>query len=97
MSKSATSMDVNKSKGSSFGLSYLMLTKRNYTAWSMKMKGIPEDLLLSIVDKKNAKDAWEAIKTMSQGADRVKTARVQILKAKFEASKMKDTDLIDEL
>ncbi|KAL8088343.1 hypothetical protein AgCh_038208 [Apium graveolens] len=132
MSKSAASMDVNKSKGSSFALSYSMLTKGNYTAWSMKMKvfmqahgvwdvavepndpkaevdgkidkialammyqGISEDLLLSVVDEKNAKDSWEAIKTMSQAADRVKTARVQTLKAEFEALKIKYTDLLDE-
>ena len=30
-------MDVGKSKGGTMGLSYPMLTKTNYTAWSMKM------------------------------------------------------------
>lgn len=84
--------DVNKLKGGSFGLSYPMLAKGNYTAWSMKMRvymqahgvwdavepsdpkaaveekidkvalamiyqGIPEDMLLSLADKRTAKDA----------------------------------------
>ena len=33
-----TSMETSKGKESSFGLSYPMLTKTNYTAWSMKMR-----------------------------------------------------------
>lgn len=40
---------------------------------------IPEGVLLSLVEKKTAKDAWNAIKTLCQGAERVKTARVQTL------------------
>lgn len=36
---SRTAMDVNKMiKGGSIGLSYPVLSKGNYTAWSMKMK-----------------------------------------------------------
>lgn len=124
-------MDVNKLKGGSIGLSYPMLAKGNYTAWSMKMsvymqahgvwdavepsdlkavvesktdkialamiyQGIPEDVLLSLADKKTAKDAWEAIKTMSQGAEKVKTAKVQTLKVEFEALCMRDTDQMDD-
>ncbi|XP_074373711.1 uncharacterized protein LOC141714067 [Apium graveolens] len=131
MSKSTAAMDGNKPKGGSLGLSYPMLAKGNYTAWSMKMRvfilahgvwdavepcdpkgtvedkmdkvalammyqGIPEDLLLDIADKRSAKEAWEAIQTMSQGAERVKKARVQTLKVKFEALNMKDTNVLDE-
>lgn len=97
-------METNKSKENSVGLHYPMLTKTNYTAWSMKVKvfmqahgvweamepsypkaniedkidklalaaiyqSIPDDMLLSIVDKTTSKGAWEAIKTMSLGAD----------------------------
>ena len=124
-------MDVNKLKGGSIGLSYPLLAKGNYTAWSMKMRvymqahgvwdavepsdpkaavegktdkialamiyqGIPEDVLLSLAEKKTAKEAWEAIKTMSQGAEKVKTAKVQTLKAEFEALCMRDTDQLDD-
>lgn len=95
-------METNKAKESSFGLSYPMLTKTNYMAWSLKMRvfmqahgvweavdpkdpkvaaedkmdkralaiiyqGVPEDVLLSIVENKTSKEAWNAVKTMSQG------------------------------
>lgn len=97
-------MDVNKLKSGSVGLTYPILTRGNYTAWSLKMKvfmqaqgvwttiepidpkaaideksdkiamamiyqGIPEDILLSVSEKKTAKDVWVAIKTLCQGAD----------------------------
>nr|GEU94323.1 hypothetical protein [Tanacetum cinerariifolium] len=59
-------------------------------------QGIPEDLLLSLAEKQTAKDAWETLKTMFMGADRVKTAKVQTLKAEFETLSMKDTEIIDD-
>lgn len=128
---SKTTMEGNKVKGGSIGLSYPTLTRENYTAWSMKMRvymqahgvweavepsdpkavvegktdkialamiyqGIPEDVLLSLADKKTSKEAWEAIKTICQGADRAKTAKVQTLQAEFEALVMKETDKIDD-
>lgn len=131
MSKQTTTMDTTKGKDGSVGISYHMLTKSNYTAWSLKMKvymqahgiweavdstskkatiekkvdkmamaviyqGISEDVLLSIADKKTAKEAWEAVKLLCLGADRVKKARIQMLKAEFEFLSMKDTELIDD-
>lgn len=131
MSKQST-MEMNKLKSSgSIGLSYPMLAKENYTAWSMKMKvfmqaqgvwcaveqtdpkaaveektdkvalamiyqGIPEEVLLSLAEKKTAKEAWEAIKTLYQGADRVKKARIQTLKSEFESLSMKESDQLDD-
>lgn len=59
-------------------------------------QGIPEDVLLSLADKGTAKEAWEAIKIMCQGAERVKTAKVQNLKAEFESMIMRDSDSIDD-
>lgn len=53
-------------------------------------------MLLSLADKDTTKEAWEAIKTMCLGADRVKKARVQTLKADFESLNMKDTKLLDD-
>lgn len=51
---------------------------------------------MSLADKKTAKEAWDAIKTMCQGAERVKKARVQTLKAEFKALSMKDSDQLDD-
>lgn len=59
-------------------------------------QGIPEEILLSVAEKKTAKETWEAVKTMCLGADRVKTARIQTLKAEFEALSMKEAEPLDE-
>ena len=59
-------------------------------------QGIPEDILLSISEKGTAKEAWGAIKTMCLGADRVKKAKVQTLKADFDSLRMKDNEKLDE-
>lgn len=70
--------------------------KMDKTALAAIYHGIPEDVLLSLADKGTAKEAWEAIKTLCQGAQRVKTAKVQTLKAEFETVVMKDTDSVDD-
>lgn len=59
-------------------------------------QGIPEDFLLSLAEKSTAKEAWEALKTMCLGAERVKKAKVQTLKANFESLKMKNGELLDD-
>ncbi|KAL8107626.1 hypothetical protein AgCh_024146 [Apium graveolens] len=59
-------------------------------------QSIPEDILLSVADKETAKELWEAVKTLCQGGDRVKKARVQTLKAEFESMSMKNSDALDD-
>ncbi|KAK1381042.1 putative zinc finger, CCHC-type [Heracleum sosnowskyi] len=125
------SAETSKTKEGSFGLSYPMLTKSNYTAWAQKMKvfmqahgvweaieskdpkavvdekadkralaiiyqGIPDDVLLALSEKKTSKAAWEAIKILFQGSDKVRQAKAQTLRSDFEALKMKDTDQIED-
>ena len=70
--------------------------KKDKLALAAIYQGIPEDLLLSLAEKQTAKDAWETLKTMFMGADRVRTAKVQTLKAEFETLSMKDTEMIDD-
>ncbi|XP_042756041.1 uncharacterized protein LOC122196853 [Lactuca sativa] len=59
-------------------------------------QGIPEEFVMSLSEKKTTEEAWEALKTMFVGADRMKTARVQTLKAEFEAIIMKETESVDD-
>ncbi|XP_074326662.1 uncharacterized protein LOC141664604 [Apium graveolens] len=59
-------------------------------------EGIPEDMLPSIAEKKSTKEAWDAIKMMCVGADRVQKAKVQTLRSEFEALNMKETENIDD-
>lgn len=59
-------------------------------------QGLPEDILLSVADKRTAKEAWTALKTMCLGAERVKKAKVQTLKGEFETMQMKDNETLDD-
>lgn len=63
---------------------------------AMVYQAIPEEVLLSIAEKKKAKGSWEAIKMLCQGSEKVKQSRVQTLKEEFEALCMKDSDLLDD-
>lgn len=126
-----TDMETSKTKEGTVGLSYPMLTRSNYTAWSLKMKvfmkaqgvwgaieekepkatvdektiqialaaiyqGVSEVILLTIAEKETAKEAWDAIKVLCMGAERVKEAKVQTLRAEFESLVMKETDQVDD-
>lgn len=46
-------------------------------------QGVPEDVLLMIGEKDSAKKAWETLRTMHMGAERVIEAKVQTLKSEF--------------
>lgn len=52
--------------------------------------------MLTIAEKEIAKEAWEAIKTLCMGAERVKKAKVQTLKGEFESLVMKEMDQVDD-
>ncbi|KAL8090283.1 hypothetical protein AgCh_039668 [Apium graveolens] len=97
--------ETAKLKEGGIGLSYPMLARSHYTAWSIKMKvfmkaqGVWEAIEAkgksTIAEKESSKEAWEAIKTMCQGADCLKQAKVQTLKSEFESLHMKDTETLD--
>lgn len=42
--------------------------QRDQIALATIYQGLPEDILISIADKETAKEAWESIQTMCQGA-----------------------------
>ncbi|XP_074324194.1 uncharacterized protein LOC141659023 [Apium graveolens] len=65
-------------------------------ALAMLYQGLPEEMILSIAEKGTTKEAWTALKTMCQGADRAKKAKVQTLRTEFESLVMKDNEQIDE-
>lgn len=70
--------------------------KTDKIAMAAIYQSIPEDILLSVAEKKTVKETWEAVKTMCLGADKVKKARIQTLKAEFESLSMKETEAIDD-
>ncbi|XP_023739877.1 eukaryotic translation initiation factor 3 subunit C-like [Lactuca sativa] len=74
----------------------LVEAKKDNMALAAIYQGIPEDLLMTLAEKKTAKEAWEALKIMFVGSDRVKVARIQTLKVELEALCMKETASIDD-
>lgn len=70
--------------------------KADKRAMAMIYQSISEELLLTLAERKTLKDVWQAIKTASLGADRVKKAKAQTLKAEFESLSMKDSEQLDD-
>ncbi|XP_021980396.1 uncharacterized protein LOC110876534 [Helianthus annuus] len=59
-------------------------------------QSIPEEILSQAARKKTAKEVWDSLKSRYVGAERVKKARLRVLKSEFEALQMKDGETIDE-
>ena len=47
---------------------------------------MPMDVMQHLISKKSAKEAWEALKTLNLGHDRVREAALQTLQKKYERS-----------
>ncbi|WVZ90343.1 hypothetical protein U9M48_036652 [Paspalum notatum var. saurae] len=60
------------------------------------LRGVPSELKAVLAVKKTAKDAWEAVKTMRVGEDRVKAANKQRLMKEFENVSFRDGEKIDD-
>ncbi|KAF2322074.1 hypothetical protein GH714_006270 [Hevea brasiliensis] len=70
--------------------------RRDKMALAAIYQGIGEDTLLQLGAKKTAKEAWNMLKTMNQGADKVKEVRTQTLWREFEALRMSDSENVDD-
>lgn len=53
-------------------------------------QSVPDDVMMSIVEYESAKEAWEAIRTMRIGDERVVQARISHLTRRFERLTMED-------
>lgn len=65
-------------------------------ALSVILRGVPVELKAVLAVKKTAKEAWEAVKTMRVGEDRVKAANKQRLMKEFENLMFKDGERVDD-
>ncbi|RVW63781.1 Retrovirus-related Pol polyprotein from transposon TNT 1-94 [Vitis vinifera] len=59
-------------------------------------QAVPDDVMMAIAEKKTAKEAWDALREMRVGEDRVKKARVQVLKRQLNKLHMEDSETINE-
>ena len=70
--------------------------RRDRLALGAMMRGVPTEMHSMLLNKKSAKEAWEAIKSMRLGADRVKEVNAQKLLGDFESISFKTGESIDD-
>jgi len=70
--------------------------RRDRLALGAMIRGVPGEMHSMLLNKKSAKEAWEAIKSMRLGAERVKEVNAQKLLAEFESISFKTGESIDD-
>ncbi|KAF0890409.1 hypothetical protein E2562_002792 [Oryza meyeriana var. granulata] len=58
--------------------------KMDQMALAAIVQAVPEAMVMAISEKETAKEAWDALKQMNMGEERVKKARVQTLKRELD-------------
>jgi hypothetical protein len=53
---------------------------------------VPDSVLMSLAEFETAREAWEALKEMRIGEDRVRKARAQVLKRQLHKLQMEETE-----
>jgi rhamnogalacturonyl hydrolase YesR len=69
--------------------------KMDQMALATIVQAVPEAVVMAISEKETAKEAWDALKEMNMGEDRVKKARVQTLKRELDGMYMGDSEKIN--
>lgn len=65
-------------------------------AMSALLRSVLKEMLTMLGAKKTVKEAWDAVKSMRQGADCVKESYAHKLLKEFENIQFKNGELIDE-
>jgi transposase InsO family protein len=60
------------------------------------MRSVPKEMWRTLGAKKNVKEAWETVKTIKVGADRVKKINVQQLLKEFENIEFKEAESVED-
>ena len=69
--------------------------KDSRALWNI-VNGVEESIFSKISATTNAYQAWEILATTYQGVEKVKNAKLQILRKRFESLQMKDTETVDQ-
>ncbi|WVZ80484.1 hypothetical protein U9M48_027954 [Paspalum notatum var. saurae] len=59
-------------------------------------KAVPAEMMGTIASKPSAKAAWEAIKVMNVGVERVRKAKAGMLRWEFDSLKFRDRETVDD-
>lgn len=65
-------------------------------AMACVLRSVPKEMWQLLGSKKSVKEAWEAVKSMRVGADRIKEANAQRLLKDFENISFKDGETVDD-
>uniref|UniRef100_A0A8R7TXP5 Retrovirus-related Pol polyprotein from transposon TNT 1-94 n=1 Tax=Triticum urartu TaxID=4572 RepID=A0A8R7TXP5_TRIUA len=60
------------------------------------LRSVPREMLATLAVKETAKEAWNSIKTIRLGVDRVRKAKAQSLRREFDDIRFKDGETVDE-
>ncbi|XP_020266086.1 uncharacterized protein LOC109841535 [Asparagus officinalis] len=71
-------------------------TRKDQMALAAIYQAISEETLLVLAEKETTKEAWEMLKTMHMGAERVKEAKIQTLRSEFEGLRMREAEIVDD-
>ncbi|KAG8074127.1 hypothetical protein GUJ93_ZPchr0006g44316 [Zizania palustris] len=70
--------------------------KKDQMALAAIIQAVPEAMVLAIAEKETTKEAWNTLKEMHIGEERVRNANVQTLKRELERMYMEDAETIGE-
>ncbi|XP_066334496.1 uncharacterized protein [Miscanthus floridulus] len=73
------------------------LTAKDKKVKAHLLQCIPDDILMQVAKKKTGKEVWDSLKARFVGADRVRDARLQMLKSEFDAVEMKEDESLDQV
>ena len=55
---------------------------------------VPKDVLAQLDNKVTAKETWESLRTMNVGMERVKKAKIQMLKHEFKMVTIREEEYV---
>ena len=66
------------------------------TALEVICSGVPPEMVPTLATKPSAKEAWEAIRAMRIGDDRVRKSTAQSLRAEYEQIAFRDGESVED-
>jgi len=66
------------------------------TALECVMRSVPLEMCSTLAVKATVKEAWEVVKTMRLGVERVQEAKAMVLRKQYETIKFKDGENLDD-
>ncbi|KAE8787521.1 retrotransposon protein [Hordeum vulgare] len=72
-----------------------MQARKDKAARALLLGALPEDVLLQVATKLTAREVWDSLKVRFVGADRVRAARLAMLRGDFDRVKMADGEALE--